>query len=289
MLIRNGRTGRSNPCYKCLDGCVRECGRGPCGSVCNCHGNCLQESLEELRRIAEDAIEKELKKSIPADQHHPFPPHFFEPYIPIKPHRWYWFMYDSSTILRNIIIVCDRVSAYVQKHEPKIDKDLIVEKWREKAQHKAIRDSSLEWGYVAAHCKPISTPRELTHAVFSSGILNTCASVTSSRCTSISTLVLHSATQSSRIQLMAKSPTSEMKANFDACSFHVRLKHLRTTVTFFTFHLLYCLRKALKHSQCRNFRSQSPNASASSIRVIARPLTEQHDSHSRRWHMAASA
>lgn len=125
-------------------------------------------------------------------------------------------MYDSSTILRNIIIVCDRVSAYVQKHEPKIDKDLIVGKWRKKAQHKAIRDSSLEWGYVAAHCKP----RELTHAVFSSGILNTCASVTSSRCTSISTLVLHSATQSSQIQLMAKSPTSEMKANFDACCFH---------------------------------------------------------------------
>jgi hypothetical protein len=33
-------------------------------------------------------------------------------------------------------------------------------------------------------------------------------------------LVLHSATQSSQIQLMAKSPTSEMKATFAACSFH---------------------------------------------------------------------
>ena len=206
MILDNGRTGSKSYFYEFFP---------------DCRDNRPVKPLEELRRIAEDEIEKELKKSITADQHHPFHPEFFEPFIPIKPHRWYWFMYDSSTILRNIIIVCDRVSAYVQKHEPKIDKEVIVRDWREKAQHKAIRDSSLEWGYVAAHCKPISTPRELTHAaVFSSGILNTCASVTSSRCTSISTLVLHSATQSSQIQLMAKSPTSEMKATFAACSFH---------------------------------------------------------------------
>ena len=90
MILDNGRTGSKNHFYQALDDFGQDCQK-----------NCLVKSLEELRRIAEDDIEKELKKSVPADQHHPFPPHWFEPYIPIKPHRWYWFMYDSSTILKH--------------------------------------------------------------------------------------------------------------------------------------------------------------------------------------------
>ena len=112
--------------------------------------------MEESMRIAEDEIKEELDEGRLKDQHLPFPPVFFEPFIPIKPHCCYWFLFDTSTMLRNVIIVCDRVSAYVQKHEPTIDKDLIVSEWRQKKdQHKAISDSSLAWGYVVTrHAHP---------------------------------------------------------------------------------------------------------------------------------------
>jgi hypothetical protein len=137
MLIRNGRTGRSKKFWFSF---VDRCGR--------------EKSDDELMRIAKNEIDTELAKSEPKDRHAPFLPTFFEPYIPIKEHLWYWFLYDSSKILRNIIIVCDRVSAYVQKHEPSIDRKMIVSDWRNNRKdagpplHKAILDKSLEWGYV---------------------------------------------------------------------------------------------------------------------------------------------
>ena len=115
-------------------------------------------SMEELWRIAEDDVNKELNESRLKGEHLPFCPEMFEPFIDIKPHCSHWFFVDSSTILRNVIIVCDRVSAYVLQHErlqhePAINKDMTVSVWRKqegvpKILPMSILDDSLAWGCV---------------------------------------------------------------------------------------------------------------------------------------------
>jgi hypothetical protein len=134
-------------------------------SCCSCCGS--SKSMEELWCIAKDEVEKQIDEGKLKRSHLPFPPTQFEPFIDIcprpQPNCWWWFLYDSSTILRNIILVCDRVSAYVlqherQKHEPAINKDKKVSEWR-KDQNlpMAIRDDSLSWGCVIIqNARPIA-------------------------------------------------------------------------------------------------------------------------------------
>ena len=244
MFIENGRYGRdtcvnsmlSEFCYhrrRAHQQCIETCFTEPCHflcqrSCCSCCGSSM--SLDELWCIAKTDVEKQIDEGKLKHKHShlPFSPTQFEPFIDIRPHCRWWFLYDSSTILRNIIIVCDRVSAYVLQHErqqpdPAINrelKDTIVSVWRQKHKQDlplAIRDRSLAWGYVVIqnaryHTIPLlHDPHVLMHVPpRSSGILNTCASVTSSRCTSISTLVLPAPT--TRLLLLESteiSPTSE--------------------------------------------------------------------------------
>ena len=178
MFIDNTRYGTGRTCVNvtlndicyhrrradqdCFQSCITE----PCHflchhSCCSCCGS--SKSLEELWRIAKNDVEKQIDEGKLKRSHLPFYPTQFEPFIDIKPHCWWWFLYDSSTILRNIIIVCDRVSAYVLQHErlqhePAINKDQKVREWRKQPDlPMAISDSSLAWGYVVIrHVSPIA-------------------------------------------------------------------------------------------------------------------------------------
>jgi hypothetical protein len=109
--------------------------------------------VEELKRIAENEITKEINEAEDKRHHAPFHPCVFEPFIPIRPHVWYWFLFDTSTVLRNVIIVCDRVAVYVQKYERANNMDqtkMTVAEWRATCRHESIVDQSLAWGYVSA-------------------------------------------------------------------------------------------------------------------------------------------
>jgi hypothetical protein len=106
---------------------------------------------EELKRIAEVQIDNEINEGVRNGNHKPFEPCFFEPFIPIRFHvRFYWFIFDTSTVLKNVILVCDRVAVYVRKYESDINMNLTVDEWRLTCRHESIVDSSLAWKYVAA-------------------------------------------------------------------------------------------------------------------------------------------
>ena len=116
---------------------------------------CCAKTDEEVKRIAEDQITKEIDQGVLNRYHEPFDPTAFEPVIPIRPHvKWRWFFFDTSTVLRNVIIVCDRVAVYVQKYERAMDLTKImkmtVKEWRATCRHESIVDQSLAWGYVSA-------------------------------------------------------------------------------------------------------------------------------------------
>jgi hypothetical protein len=162
MFLSNGRTG-----YGFIEDFFKK--RGPLGlrrvllSPCLfLFVSCFGKPEEELKRAAEDQITKEINEGVRDHHHEPFPFLFFEPFIPIRPHVWYWFCFDTSTVLRNVIIVCDRVAVCVQKYELATNMNLTVAEWRKQCRHEAILDSSLAWGYVAA--QPANCIAASTHA-----------------------------------------------------------------------------------------------------------------------------
>jgi hypothetical protein len=79
----------------------------------------------------------------------------FEPNIPIKPNSWFWLFTDTSSVLKNVFIVCDRVAVHTGKSKNQPHMQMKIRDWRSNdasAQHAAIQDSSLAWGFVVLSC-----------------------------------------------------------------------------------------------------------------------------------------
>lgn len=85
----------------------------------------------------------------------------FEPNIPIRPvgdFSWkiwqYWIFTDSQVVLKNVLIACSRVHAYINRH-PMTDRRMTISELsksehakKQKFSNTAILDDSIAWGYA---------------------------------------------------------------------------------------------------------------------------------------------